>query len=45
MEQLKEWMATITSIEIIDVIIAIGIIIFFRIFSAGMSYAIIKMFK
>ena len=45
MEQLKNWIANITSIEIIDVIIAIGIIIFFRIFSAGMAYVIIKMFK
>ena len=45
MEQLNEWITTITSIEIIDVMIAIGIIVFFRIFSAGMSYVIIKMFK
>lgn len=45
MEQLNEWITIITSIEIIDVMIAIGIIVFFRIFSAGIAYFIIKMFK
>lgn len=35
----------ITSEQIIDIIIAVGIIIFFRIFSSNLAYIIIKMFK
>ena len=43
MEQLVEIMEKIMSIKIVD--IAIGIIIFFRIFSGSISYIIIRMFK
>ena len=45
MEQLVEIMEKIMSIKIVDVAIAIGIIIFFRIFSGSISYIIIRMFK
>lgn len=44
-EQLQDLISNITSIEIVDVLIAIGIIIFFRIFSSSFSYIIVKMFK
>ena len=45
MEQFNEFVSSITSLEIIDIIIAIGIIIVFRIFSSTIAYAIIRMFK
>lgn len=45
MEQLTELWERIISIQIIDVIIAIGIIILFRILSGTFSYMIIKIFK
>lgn len=45
MEQLVEIMEKIMSIKIVDIAIAIGIIIFFRIFSGSISYIIIIMFK
>lgn len=45
MEQLVEIMEKIMSIKIVDIAIAIGIIIFFRIFSGSISYFIIRMFK
>ena len=45
MEQIINLIVSITSRKIIDIIIAIGIIIFFRIFSYSISYIIIKMFK
>ena len=45
MEQFNEFISSITSLEIIDIIIAIGIIIVFRIFSSTIAYAIIRMFK
>ena len=45
MEQFEELITNIASIEIIDIIFAIGIIIFFRIFSSWIAYFIIKMFK
>lgn len=45
MEQLVEIMEKIMSIKIVDIAIAIGIIIFFRIFSGSISYIIIRMFK
>ena len=45
MEQFEELITNIVSIEIIDIIFAIGIIIFFRIFSSWIAYFIIKMFK
>lgn len=45
MEQLTEIMEKIMSIKIVDIVIAIGIIMFFRIFSGSISYIIIRMFK
>ena len=45
MEQLAEFWSSLTSIQIVDVIIAIGIIVFFRILSGTFSYMIIKIFK
>ena len=45
MEQLVDFWNRLTSIEIVDIIIAIGIIVFFRIFSGTFSYMIIKIFK
>ena len=45
MEQLAEFWSRLTSIQIVDVIIAIGIIVFFRILSGTFSYMIIKIFK
>ena len=40
-----DYLKNMESWQITDIIIAIGIIIFFRIFSSGFSYIIIKMFK
>ena len=45
MEQFNEFINNITSLQIIDILIALGIIIFFRIFSSTIAYAIIRMFK
>ena len=45
MNQIIGFVKTITAVQIIDVLIAIGIILFFKIFSSGMAYIIIKMFK
>lgn len=45
MEQIEELIKNISKVQIIDIVIAIGIIIFFRIFSSSMSYMIIRMFK
>ncbi len=45
MDQIAEFIGRITSIQIIDILIAIGIILFFRIFSSVLSYIIIRMFK
>ena len=45
MEQLVDFWNRLTSIQIVDVIIAIGIIVFFRILSGTFSYMIIKIFK
>ena len=45
MQQITEYISSISSIQIIDIIIAIGIIILFRIFSSGLAYIIIRMFK
>ena len=45
MEQLVEFWNRLTSIQIVDIIIAIGIIVFFRIFSGTFSYMIIRIFK
>lgn len=45
MEQLVDFWNRLISIQIVDVIIAIGIIIFFRILSGTFSYMIIRIFK
>ncbi|MCI8411754.1 MAG: mechanosensitive ion channel, partial [Clostridia bacterium] len=45
MNQIIDFIENITTAQIIDIWIAIGIIIFFRIFSSGISYIIIRMFK
>ena len=45
MEQLAEFWGRVTSIQIIDIVIAIGIIVFFRILSGTFSYMIIRIFK
>ena len=45
MEQLVDFWNRLTSIQIVDVIIAIGIIIFFRLLSGTFSYMIIRIFK
>lgn len=45
MQQITDYISSISSIQIIDIIIAIGIIILFRIFSSGLAYIIIRMFK
>ena len=45
MEQISNLISNITSAQIIDIIIAVGIIVFFRIFSSSLAYIIIKMFK
>lgn len=45
MNQIVEFIEYITSIQLIDILIAISIILFFRIFSSVLSYIIIRMFK
>ena len=45
MDQLAEFWGRVTSIQVIDIIIAIGIIVFFRILSGTFSYMIIRIFK
>ncbi len=45
MDQINNFLSQITSLGIIDILIAIGIIIFFRIFSSSIAYIIIRMFK
>ena len=45
MEQFNDFINRITSLEIVDILIAIAIIVFFRIFSSTIAYGIIRMFK
>lgn len=45
MQQITDYISSISSIQIIDIIIAICIIILFRIFSSALAYIIIRMFK
>lgn len=45
MNQIKDFIENISSVQIIDILIAIAIILFFRIFSSTISYIIIRMFK
>lgn len=39
------FIGNVTAVQVVDVLIAIGIILFFRIFSSSFSYIIIRMFK
>lgn len=45
MNQIQGFLENITTVQIIDVLIAVGIILLFRIFSGTISYIIIRMFK
>ena len=45
MSQIIGFIEEIMAIQFVDIIIAIGIILFFRIFSSSFSYIIIRMFK
>lgn len=45
MNQIVSFIGNIPAVQIIDILIALGIILFFRIFSASFSYIIIRMFK
>lgn len=45
MEQFNPIIENLLSVQIIDLAIAILIVLFFRIFSSGIAYVIIKMFK
>lgn len=45
MEQITNFIKNITKVQVIDILIAVGIILFFRIFSSSFSYIIIRMFK
>lgn len=45
MEQIREFFYDVTSLQIIDILIAVAIILLFRIFSSTLTYAIIRMFK
>lgn len=45
MEQIREFIEALMSIEIVDIIIAICIILLFKIFSSSIAYIIIKLFK
>ena len=44
-DQMQDFINYITSIQIVDILIALFIIIFFKIFSSTFSYIIVKMFK
>ncbi len=45
MEQISNIISNITSVQIIDILIALLIIVIFRVLSSTISYAIIRMFK
>ncbi len=45
MNKIVDFIQNVTSVEIIDILIAVVIILFFRIFSSALSYIIIRMFK
>lgn len=45
MDRIIGFIESVSAVQLIDVVIAIGIILFFRIFSSSISYIIIKMFK
>ena len=45
MEQITNFIENITTAQLMDIVIAVGIVLFFRIFSGILSYIIIRMFK
>ncbi len=45
MNQIVDFIRNVTSVEIVDILIAVVIVLFFRIFSSVLSYIIIRMFK
>lgn len=45
MEQITSLIENVTTVQLVDILIAVGIILFFRIFSGSFSYIIIRMFK
>lgn len=45
MNQIISFIENVATIQILDIVIAVGIILFFRIFSGTISYIIIRMFK
>ena len=45
MDQIIEFIEKVSMIDIIDVLIALAIMIFFRVFSSAFSYVIIRIFK
>ena len=45
MEQITNLIENITTVQVVDLLIALGMIVFFRIFSSSFSYIIIRMFK
>ena len=45
MEQINEFIDSLTSLKIIDIVIAIAIILVFKLLSSTISYIIIRMFK
>lgn len=45
MEQITKLIENITKVQLVDILIAVGIILFFRIFASSFSYIIIRMFK
>ena len=45
MNQIVDFIQKVTSVEIVDILIAVVIVLFFRIFSSVLSYIIIRMFK
>lgn len=45
MEQINGLIDYVLGIQLLDILIALGIVIFFRIFSSSISYIIIRMFK
>ena len=45
MEQITNLIENITTVQVVDLLTALGMILFFRIFSSSFSYIIIRMFK
>lgn len=45
MQQISDWIDRITAVQFVDIVIAICIIILFRVLSSSIAYGIIKLFK